>query len=277
MDMPVNPPHHTHHDFGPDVSVERMPAHWLMARLGKRVLRPGGIEATEWMLEQLHITRDDEVVELAPGLGVTARKILAHHPRDYSAVEQEPAAAEYTRHALAKAGYPGARILSGDANEMPLQDDIASVVAGEAMLSMQHLNKKREIFSEVRRVLHARGRYGIHELAIAPEQLPPEQLQEIERDLSRAIHVGVRIGLVSDWKAWLEEAGFEVVAHKLFPMRLLETERLIRDEGLLGFTKFATRAARTPGAVKRLLEVRSVFRKHEAHLKGIAIIARKKG
>lgn len=275
MDMPMNPPHHTH-GFGPDVSVERMPAHWLMARLGKRVLRPGGIEATEWMLEQLRITRDDEVVELAPGLGVTATKILAHRPRDYSAVEQEPSAAEYTRRALAKAGHPGARILSGDANKMPLQDDIASAVVGEAMLSMQSMKKKQEIFSEVHRVLHSRGRYGIHELAIAPEQVSAEKLQEIERDLSRSIHVGVRIGLVSDWKAWLDEAGFEVVTHRIFPMRLLETERLIRDEGLIGFTRFAARAARTPGAVKRLLEVRSVFRKHEEHLKGIAIIARRK-
>ncbi len=29
--------------FGADLAVQKMPAHWLMARLGKRVLRPGGL------------------------------------------------------------------------------------------------------------------------------------------------------------------------------------------------------------------------------------------
>lgn len=36
----------TEHDAssGSHLAVQKMPAHWLMARLGKRVLRPAGIE-----------------------------------------------------------------------------------------------------------------------------------------------------------------------------------------------------------------------------------------
>ena len=31
---------------------EKMPGHWLLARLGKRVLRPGGLELTQRLLER---------------------------------------------------------------------------------------------------------------------------------------------------------------------------------------------------------------------------------
>ena len=33
--------------------TEKMPGHWLLARMGKRVLRPGGIELTSQLLAQL--------------------------------------------------------------------------------------------------------------------------------------------------------------------------------------------------------------------------------
>ena len=62
--------------------IEDVPGHWLLARLGKRVLRPGGRELTEQMLQALPLAGRD-VVELAPGLGLTAREILAREPGSY--------------------------------------------------------------------------------------------------------------------------------------------------------------------------------------------------
>jgi hypothetical protein len=38
-----------------DVPVEKMPGHWLLARMGKRVLRPGGLELTQQLLAELSI------------------------------------------------------------------------------------------------------------------------------------------------------------------------------------------------------------------------------
>lgn len=55
------------------LSTAKMPGHWLLARLGKRVLRPGGLELTRRMLAALDVRSSDEVVEFAPGLGTTAR------------------------------------------------------------------------------------------------------------------------------------------------------------------------------------------------------------
>ena len=40
---------------GSELSASKMPGHWLLARLGKRVLRPGGLNLTRQLLESLAI------------------------------------------------------------------------------------------------------------------------------------------------------------------------------------------------------------------------------
>jgi hypothetical protein len=50
-------------DLTRDGDPARMPGHWLLARVGKRVLRPGGRSMTEAMLAALEISSADRVVE----------------------------------------------------------------------------------------------------------------------------------------------------------------------------------------------------------------------
>ncbi len=85
---------------GEDLDASTMPGHWLLARLGKRVLRPGGLELTRHLVESLKIGPSDSVVEFAPGLGVTARLTLARRPSSYTAVERDQTAADRLRHLL---------------------------------------------------------------------------------------------------------------------------------------------------------------------------------
>ena len=74
---------------GEALKAEKMPGHWLLARLGKRVLRPGGRQLTLRMIEALNIRPSDEVIEFAPGLGATARLPLKRKPTSYTAVERD--------------------------------------------------------------------------------------------------------------------------------------------------------------------------------------------
>lgn len=261
--------------FNAKVSVEKMPAHWLMGRLGKRVLRPGGRETTRWLIEDLRVSPQDRVVELAPGLGATARELLACGPASYVGVERDMGAAEFCERGLRQSGYGEARVLRGDASSVPLPDGSASVVFAEAMLSMQPTDRKRAIVAEAKRLLEPGGRYAIHELAVSPETIDRNTLERIQTDLSKSIHVGVRIGTVPEWTSWLANEGLIVESTLTAPMRLLEPDRLLADEGAAGLARFVYNTLRTPGAAKRLMEVRSVFRKHALHLIAVALIARR--
>lgn len=214
---------------GAELAAGKMLGHWLLARLGKRVLRPGGLELTQRMLESLAIRSSDAVVEFAPGLGVTARLALNRRPASYTGIEGDEVAAARVRCLLAG---PGQQCLVGSAGESWLPENSATVVYGEAMLTMQGAVQKHRIVQEAGRVLKPSGRYGIHELCLVPDDLDESIKQEIQHALSHAIHVGAMPLTSKEWRALLEAEGFEVQTEARRPMRLLEPDRLIHDEGL---------------------------------------------
>ncbi len=81
-------------------NVERQQGHWVLAKMGKRVLRPGGRELTEKMIAKLNIGNTDRVVEFAPGLGITAQITLAKNPQTYTGVELNEDAAVQLRQSI---------------------------------------------------------------------------------------------------------------------------------------------------------------------------------
>lgn len=265
----------THQDIDPSLpgrglEYQRMPGHWLLAQMGKRVLRPGGIELTRQMLDGLEIGIEDDVVEFAPGLGVTARATLSREPHSYTGVERDERAAEQVRAYLEG---DEQLCLVGRAEETGLPDASASVVYGEAMLTMQTERHKADIVAEAARILRSGGRYGIHELSLKPDTLRDELKDEIQQALSDAIHVGARPLTESEWRSLLEEYGLQVEIQVNAPMHLLEPRRLIRDEGLPGALRFAWNVARTPTARRRIRAMRSVFRRYSGQLGAVAIVA----
>lgn len=264
------------HDHSPlpgeSLSSSRMPGHWLLARLGKRVLRPGGVEATRAMLDALAIRSTDDVVEFAPGLGLTARMVLQCQPRSYTAVERDAAAADAMRHRFEG---QSARCIRASADESGLPGQCASVVYGEAMLTMQASDQKRRIVAEAARLLRPGGRYGIHELALIPDDLGSDTRDAIERELAAAIHVQARPLTLSEWSSLLSGCGLVPAFHRMTPMRLLEPSRMIRDEGVLRMLRIAGNLIRDREARRRVFQMRRVFRKYHEHLTAIVLVAAK--
>ncbi|MEM6363231.1 MAG: methyltransferase domain-containing protein [Planctomycetota bacterium] len=257
---------------GDSLPIERMPGHWLLAKMGKRVLRPGGIELTRWMLDNLAIAETDRVVELAPGLGATAKLAIQSQPTEYIGVERDPAAATQV-HRYLRGNRD--RIVRGDAGETGLPDQCADIVYGEAMLTMQSPQQKSKIASEAFRVLRPGGRYAIHELALQPNDLDESIKADILRDISAAIRVAARPLTQTEWEDVLRRAGFHIeeASCRLAPMHLLEPRRIIRDEGLLRAVRIACNVLRSPPARRRVVQMRRVFHRYRDHLCAISLIA----
>ena len=254
---------------GGGLKTERMPGHWVLARLGKRVLRPGGMGLTRRMLASLGVGGRDDVVEFAPGMGVTARLTLALRPASYTAVERDEAAARVV------GGYAvgeGRRVVVGSAAETGLPAASASVVYGEAMLSMQTDEAKRRIVREAARLLRPGGRYAIHEMCLR-DGVAGEARREVERALTGVLHHGVRPLAVDEWRRLLEGEGFEVKVVETAPMALLEPARVVRDEGFFGALRFAFNLLRDGDARRRVFEMRRVFRRHRGQVAAVAITA----
>jgi hypothetical protein len=254
---------------GQTLQTEKMPGHWLLARLGKRVLRPGGVELTQRMLDALNVHSQDKVVEFAPGLGLTAKLVLQHRPATYTAIERDEAAANLVRRYLSGRQQ---RCLVGNAEQTNLPAESATVVYGEAMLTMQTPETKARIVGEAWRILEAGGRYGFHELCLVPDTLDERIKKKIALALLQAIHVGARPLTVSEWKSLVATAGFSVQAEATAPMHLLEPRRLLRDEGAIGALRFLWNVARDHEARRRVLAMRRTFRRYRVHLAAVMIV-----
>ena len=245
--------------------------HWMLAKLGKRVLRPGGRELTEKLIAGLQITPEDDIVEFAPGLGFTANIACGYRPKSYTGVDLNEEAATIARKRIK---YDKAKIINANAAQSTLPDAYANKVYGEAMLTMQPLEQKKAIIAEAFRILKSGGYYGIHELGIAPDSVSEEIKEDIYRELSETIRVHARPMTAMEWTTLLEQ-GFKIIRVEHNPMLLLERSRMIQDEGWLRVLLITFNLLRFPEIRKRVKKMKECFRKHQDNLDAVAIIAQK--
>jgi len=253
--------------------LDKAQGHWILARMGKKVLRPGGRELTEQLVGFLGIGPGDDVAEFAPGLGHTAALTLGRHPRSYTGIELDPDVAAMLR---GKLGGPGRTIVQGSASATGLPDACMDKVYGEAMLTMQADHRKAEIMREAHRILRPGGLYGIHEIALTPDAMSADTKKQIQHDLATTIKVNARPLTRAEWTAMLEAEGFTIESVMTNPMHLLETSRIIDDEGFLRTLKITWNILTHPKARRRILDMRKVFRRYGPSMQAIAMVVRKK-
>lgn len=257
-------------DTKTDIAVA--PGHWVLARMGKRVLRPGGKELTKKMIQNLHITSKDELVEFAPGMGFTAALVNQKNPKKYTAVELNEEAAARLQTIFTQENQ---HIVLGNAAETKLPDAYADKVYGEAMLTMQNEKQKRAIITEAYRILKKGGLYGVHEISLSPEDISDEHKHNIQKDLAQGIKVNARPLTTSEWSKLFEDAGFTIKEVAYSPMHLLEPKRIIEDEGFFRALKIGFNILTHAKARKRIKEMRHSFVKNEKNMQAISIIAEK--
>ena len=257
---------------------ERDPAHlqghWLLARIGKHVLRPGGKKLTERMLANADIAGKD-VVEFAPGLGLTTRAILERDPKSYRGVDRDPQVVDIISKLTSEKATIPASCVQRDAADTGLESNSADVVIGEAMLTMQTERGKQAIIGEAFRLLRAGGTYSIHELGLQPDNLDESVKDEVRKALARSIKVNARPLTEQEWRELLEAEGFEVLWRGKEPMALLDMKRNIADEGIGGVLRILRNVLGNKDIRARVLNMKHTFDKYSNELTGIAFVVRK--
>lgn len=246
--------------------------HWILAKMGKKVLRPGGRELTLKLVDELKIGPQDAVVEFAPGMGYTASFLRKKNPKSYIGIELNEEAAMLLRKSINDDTH---KILNTSAAKTGLDDASADKVIGEAMLTMQSEHRKSEIIKEAYRILKKGGLYGIHELGLVPNEIDPEIKATIQQKLAQTIKVNARPLTQEEWCALLRKEGFKIKEAFASPMHLLEPNRIINDEGVLGALKIGFNMFSHPKAKRRIMAMRKIFREYEKQMTAFAIIAEK--
>lgn len=243
--------------------------HTFLARLGKKRLRPGGIKATNWLIEQANLNEGKEVLEVACNMCTTSMELAKTYGCHITAVDMDPRVLEKARTNIASNNLEHKITLQqANAMKLPFENETFDVVFNEAMLTMLNGKSKQKAISEYYRVLKPGGILLTHDVMLAKEDMA----DTIEA-LRKTIHVNVEPLTLSRWEQVFKEEGFAVsTSHG--DMSLMSLKGMIRDEGLLGTLKIICNGLKKEnrGMFKKMY---SFFNHPEVKMEYIAVASRK--
>lgn len=239
--------------------------HILLSEMGKKSLKPGGMDFARRWIDAIGISTRDAVLELTPGAGTNTRLILGKKPAHYCGLHQKGKIPTRFSRFLTKRNY---RSVEGYVQKTGLLNESFDVVVSESILSNHRKSLKMPIIQEANRVLKPSGIFAIHEVAAASKQ----------DDFSDYLNIGLLPDkpLTSDqWRRELEKKGFEILSISKAPFHPFEKYRILQDEGVKGALLIGMNTLVNRESQAALSSMRTLVRKHNS-LMGISIIARKK-
>ncbi|QLR43533.1 class I SAM-dependent methyltransferase [Enterobacter sp. RHBSTW-00994] len=246
--------------------------HTFLASLGKTRLRPGGVDATEWLFNQSNLTADSIVLEVACNMGTTSIELAQRFGCTIYAVDMDNNALNKARQNVAAAGLQDKiQVLEANATSLPFADDAFDVVINEAMLTMYVDKAKTRLIDEYYRVLKPGGRLLTHDIMFTNERLETGR----QTQLAEIVKSNVSPMAESAWKALFLARGFRSVTTQHGAMSLMSPQGLIRDEGLVRTAKILFNGLRTHENRTRFLGMFRFFRRNRHQLNYIACCSQK--
>lgn len=203
--------------------------HNFLARLGKKKLRPGGIEATDWLTEKGEFSKQTKVLEVACNMCTTSIELAKKYNCNITGIDLDSQALEKAKINVKKTGLEDKiNVLQGNALKLPFDDNTFDIVINEAMLTMLSFKAKKKAIDEYYRVLKPGGKLLTHDVAY----LNPE-LTQIFDELSSTININVSPLSVTEWEEVFQQSNFSNVESTYGQMSLMSFKGMIRDEGFI--------------------------------------------
>ncbi|AAX72453.1 TPA: methyltransferase domain-containing protein [Streptococcus pyogenes] len=246
--------------------VTKEVGHDFLARLGKKRLRPGGVEATNWLIEQGQFSQDCHVLEVACNRCTTAIELAKTFGCQIDAVDLNPKVVKEAQERVTVEGLTRHITVSqANALSLPFPDNHFDIVINEAMLTMLNAKAKEKALNEYWRVLKPGGRLLTHDVAYED----PKTRQVLD-ELRQTIHVNVAPLSLTGWQALYQEHGFSQVTYHHGKMSLMTPRGMIKDEGLMNTLNIMRRGLKKENR-QQFLKMRRFFTRTGKNLCYIAV------
>ncbi len=243
--------------------------HIFLAELGKKRLRPGGIKATSWLLEQVQFTKETKVLEVACNMGTTLIELAKNHPCSIIGVDIDQEAVAKAQAAIEKEQLQErVTVQTGNALKLPFADNTFDIVINEAMLTMLDDHAKAKALAEYHRVLKPGGHLLTHDISL------PEGQEAEKEALSKTIKTRVSPLSVTNWQKHYQTTGFAKVDYQVGPMSLMSPSGMLRDEGVTGTFTIVKNGLKAKNRTQ-FLEMFRYFRKQQKVMRYIVHCATK--
>lgn len=204
--------------------------HQFLARLGKKRLRPGGIEGTNWLISRGDLSADSKVLDVACNRCVTAIEIAEKYHCSITGIDLDKQMLDRAKEAIKQAQLTQyINVQQANALKLPFEDNSFDIVFNEAMLTMLRGDAKEKAIKEFYRVLKPGGKLLTHDVSYIDYSLT-----SVLEELRQTINVNVEPLHVNDWISLFEKVGFQNVTEKHGKMTLMSPVGMLKDEGILG-------------------------------------------
>lgn len=246
------------------------PGHQILAAAGKKILRPGGREATEQLFQFAQFQPGETVLELAASFGESAIAMAKRFNVRVVGIEKNPESVAIATENIRAAGLEAqVTIIEGDIFRLDAISQQFDYVLAEAILTMQSTDAKIKVLKGIRDRLKPGGKFLSHEL------LARNNEEDIHQSLSQAIRVNATPRSQEGWRKTCEAAGLEVQQYCTGEMKLLNPAQMLRDEGLFSTLRIVWNILTQAPIRERVQQMRRAFKKHEADLGYIVFWATK--
>lgn len=247
----------------------KVAGHELLARLGKKRLRPGGVEATNWLIENASFNENLKVLEVACNMGTTLIEIVKKYNCEVTGVDAKKEVLDIAKENIKKENIENkVKLINADARVLPFDDESFDIVINEAMLTMLNNTDKQKAMNEYYRVLKKGGLLLTHDINLRNED------PEILKRLRLAINISATPLKEETWVKMLKEAGFSEIKTKTNPMTLMSEEGMKKDEGEKGMQDILEKAKKDPNFAQ-FMEMKEFFKKNRENMYYIAVVSKK--
>ncbi|OAT37560.1 SAM-dependent methyltransferase [Proteus myxofaciens ATCC 19692] len=243
--------------------------HTFLASLGKTRLRPGGIEASDWLISQAYFNSSTSMLEIACNMATTSIEIASKYGCKIIAVDMDDQALANAKNNVEKAQLAQLiQITKANALSLPFPDNTFDVVLNEAMLTMYADKAKEKLIKEYYRVLKPGGILLTHDIMKINNDVNKDKLVD-------AVRSNVSPMFKQDWYNLFINMGFSSVITKSGKMSLLSPLGLIKDEGIFRTVKIIKNGLKNKENRARFLSMFRFFRENKNNLNYIACCSRK--
>lgn len=242
--------------------------HVFLAKLGKKRLRPGGKDATNFLLSYVNF-ENKNVLDVACNMATTSIEIAKKYKCHIEAIDLDEKALVKAKASAEKNNVQNQITFKvANAAELPYANDTFDIVINEAMLTMQHSLIKQKCLKEYFRVLKPGGILLTQDISLVGNN------PNIKEQLSKAINIKVEPLKTNEWLDFFKQSGFNILDSLQGKMSLLNPIGLIKDEGLVNTIKIIKNAIKK---VNRPMfkNLYTFFRKNHHDLNYIAIVSQK--
>ncbi len=201
--------------------------HEFLARIGKKILRPGGKKGTRFLLKNCMIDNNTKILDVACNRGETLIYLHKKYQCELVGLDNNELFLDLAKENLAKKGLlDEIKLVLADAQKIPYPDNYFDIIINQAMLTMIFPDILDNIIKEYYRVLKPGGLLLTHDLAVKDE----EGLELIS-PLRTLVKVPASPKTFSNWSKEFNKNGFKLKNHKFGKMTLINPIGLLYDEG----------------------------------------------